>query len=537
MIPANGHYPVLIVGAGPSGLMMAAQLLRYGIQPLIIDGKKGPTDQSRALAVQARSMEIYRQMGLSNQALQEGIRAETISIQNDEEELVKLSLQKLGKNTTPFPFIQMLEQSKNERLLLGFLTQNCCPVYWNTTLADLSTEENKVTAHLKSDDKNSMVTADWLIGADGAHSFVRKKLQIDFKGDTYANKFYLADVEFDQPFADKQLTIILGHASFTAFFPVKDVNRFRIIAPLPKTLLDQEDVRFEEVEADLKKALPANLAIKKCHAFSVYKLHNRIAEKFRDKNSFLVGDAAHIHSPVGGQGMNTGLQDAYNLAWKLAGVINKNLEPAILKSYAEERMPVARKLLATTDRLFNIINSESFLSRFFKNHVFPTLIRFFWKQEKFREFGFKTISEIGISYRSSKINLNLGKAENVKAGDRLPYIQIFDEKKKQETDLQAWCSKPGFTLIALGKLKENELFNLARWITQNYPQLNFFYLPFSAKNKPVFDCFELKEDQHKAVIVRPDMYIGYLNDSIHVDLIGDYLEKIVGCIKAPKKQG
>ena len=537
MIPAQGHYPVLIVGAGPSGLMMAAQLLRYGVQPIIIDVKKGPTDQSRALAVQARSMEIYRQMSLADRALQEGIQAETVSIQNDHRELIKLSLQNLGQNTTPFPFVYLLEQSKNERLLLGFLTQNCCPVYWNTSLSDFLQEENCITTHLKSDDKRSTITADWLIGADGAHSFIRKKLQIDFKGDAYTNKFYLADIELNHCFEEKQVTLKMGDTAFTGFFPMKGVNRFRVVATLPKQFADREEVGFEEIKSDLSRSLPENVAIEKCHAFSIYKLHHRMASKFSDKKSFLIGDAAHIHSPVGGQGMNTGLQDAYNLAWKLAGVINQNLQTAILESYAEERMPVARRLLQTTDRFFNLINSQNVLNRFLRNQILPKLVHFFWKQEKFRAFGFETISQTGINYRESKINLNFSKAETIKAGDRLPLIEIFDEKKKQQTDLHAWCAKPGFTFIALGKLKENDLFNLARWITQHYPQqLNFFYLPFSTKNKAVFDCFELKEDQHKAIIVRPDMYIGYLNDTIHVDLIDQYLEQVAGCIKAPKKQ-
>ncbi|MGI4021588.1 MAG: FAD-dependent monooxygenase [Janthinobacterium lividum] len=537
MLATEGHYPVIIIGAGPSGLMMAAQLLRYGVQPVIIDSKKGPTDQSRALALQARSLEIYRQMGLADQALQEGMQAESVSIQNDEGELVNLSLKNIGKNSTLFPFVHLLEQNKNERLLLGFLTQNCCPVYWNTSLENLLQEENQVKAFLKSDDKSSMITADWLVGADGAHSAVRKQLQINFKGDAYANRFYLADVAFDQDFADHQITLRLGNTSFTGLFPMKGINRFRVVATLPKVFADRENVDFKEVEADLLKSLPKHLAVEKCYAFSVYKLHHRMAENFRDKRSFLVGDAAHIHSPAGGQGMNTGLQDAYNLAWKLAGVINQKLQPSVLNSYAEERMPVAQKLLQTTDRFFNLINSQNWLNQFFRNQIFPKLIQFLWQKESFREFGFKTISQIGIDYRESKINLNLSKAANIKAGDRLPFIKIFDEKKQHETDLHAWCSKPGFTLIALGKLKEHDLFNLARWITQNYPQqLNFFYLPFSAKNKMVFDCFELKENQHKAIIVRPDMYIGYLNDTIHVDLIDDYLAKVVGCIKANKNR-
>lgn len=536
MLVPEGHFSVLIVGAGPSGLMMAAQLLRYGVQPLIIDSKKGPTNQSRALAVQARSMEIYRQMGLADRALQEGIQAESVSIQNEEQELVHLSLKNLGKNSTLFPFVHLFEQSKNERLLLDFLTQKCCPVYWDTTLADLVQEENQLQLHLKSTDKNSIVTTDWLIGADGAHSSVRKFLQIDFKGQAYANQFLLADVAFEQIFADNQITLKLGNASFTGLFPMKN-NRFRVVATLPKRFENQQNLTFEDIETDLAKMLPQNFRIKTCHAFSVYKLHHRMAEKFRHKNSFLIGDAAHIHSPAGGQGMNTGLQDAYNLAWKLAGVINQNYQPQILESYAEERMPVARKLLQTTDRAFNFINSKNPINRLLKNLILPFATRFFWKQENWREFGFKTISEIGISYRDRKINLNLSQTKNIKAGDRLPYIKIFDEKKQQETDLHVWCLKPGFTFIALGKLSEHDLFGLARWISLNYPQLNFFYLPFSVKNKAVFDCFEMKEGERKAIIVRPDMYIGYLNDAIHVELIADYLEKIVGYRSATKKAG
>jgi 2-polyprenyl-6-methoxyphenol hydroxylase-like FAD-dependent oxidoreductase len=534
MIPAEGHYPVLIVGAGPSGLMMAAQLLRYGIQPLIIDSKIGPTNQSRALAVQARSMEIYRQMGLANKILSQGASALEIKLHENQQEIAFLSLKNIGEGMSKFPYIQIYEQSKNERLLLDYLTLNCCRVYWNTTLKTLTETANHTEVVLADENTESHLTCDWLVGADGARSLVRKGLNISFDGDTYPQKFYLADLQLEAGLDENQVNLFLGDASFNAFFPMNGKGKFRLIGKLPQHL--KEDANFEEVLSDLQKQ-HFNLKVLSCNWFSTYNLHQRMAKNFATKKSFLIGDAAHVHSPVGGQGMNTGLQDAYNLGWKLAGVIKNQIKPRILLSYVEERMPVARTLLKTTDRAFAILISDNFMLKVVRKLLIKYLTGVLWKKPKFRNFFFKVVSQIAISYRSSNINLNLSKAENIKAGDRLPFIKIFDEKKHQETDLHAWCTKPGFTFIALGKLKENDLFNLARWITQNYPQqLNFFYLPFSQKNKAVFDCFEMKEDQHKAIIVRPDMYIGYLNDTIHVDLIDDYLEQVAGCIKINKKQ-
>lgn len=533
MIVPEGHFPVLIVGAGPSGLMMAAQLLRYGIQPVIIDSKKGPTDQSRALAVQARSMEIYRQMGLVDQILKEGESALEIKLHQNKQEIAFLSLKNIGEGMSKFPYIQIYEQSKNERLLLDFLTQNCCPVYWNTSLKTLTETANHTAVILGDENTAIKLTCDWLIGADGARSLVRKGLNISFDGDTYQQKFYLADLQLESGIDQNQANLFLGDASFNAFFPMNGKGRFRLIGRLPDHL--KEDANFDDVLFYLQKQLPFSLKVNSCNWFTTYNLHHRMASRFATKKCFLIGDAAHVHSPVGGQGMNTGLQDAYNLAWKLAGVIKNQIRQEILSSYAEERMPVARTLLKTTDRAFTILISNNILVKTVRKLLIKYLISVLWKKPKFKKFFFKMVSQIGIQYRDSKINLNLSKAANIKAGDRLPFIKIFDEKKQQETDLHAWCAKPGFTFIVLGNLKENDLFNLARWITQNYPhQLNFFYLPFSAKNKAVFDCFEMKEDQHKAIIVRPDMYIGYLNDTIHVDLIDHYLIEIAGCIK-PKK--
>ncbi len=524
------HTQVLIVGAGPSGLMMAAQLLRFGVQPIIIDSKQGPTDKSKALAVQARSMEIFRQIGVIDRVIA-GSKAVAGAVINQEGlPVASLALEGIGDGQTAFPYIYMYQQSKTERLLLDYLTLNCCPVYWNTSLLGIEQNVGRVTAQLQTGDSQQSLTCDWLIGADGAHSIVRKQLQIPFTGDTYQHKFYLADVKIENKLGDK-VDLFLSKKGFSAFFPMPEDGCYRIVGNLPDEFDGKTDLQIENVSPFLNSVTGKEIKIEHTNWFTEYRLHHRMAEKFRAARCFLIGDAAHIHSPVGGQGMNTGLQDAYNLAWKLAGVVNKQLKESILDSYAAERMPVARDLLNTTDRIFKMILSRNWFVGLFKKWLLPVLLKKAWDKPASRQAFFKRISQTGISYRDSQISLNLSHATRIKAGDRLPYLKVFDEKKQQETDLHEWCSKPGFTLITLGKLTELDLFTLAKWITQKYPaNLNFFYLPPSAKNQLVFDAFELKENQKKALIVRPDMHIGFLNDVVDIEMMENYLQNVVGFV-------
>lgn len=524
------HTSVLIVGAGPSGLMMAAQLLRYGIPPIIIDSRQGPTNHSKALAVQARSLEIYRQMGVVDKVLAEGKQARGLTFFDEGEQAAQLALGAIGQVTTPYPFIHLYQQSKNERLLLDFLTLNCCPVYWNTTLTGLNQTPQQASAILENDGKQHPIECDWVIGADGAHSPVRKQLNIAFNGDTYKHLFYLIDGKLSESSADF-VKIYLSKNGLAGFFPMPEDRHYRIIGSLPDELDTTTDLQLNDVLPYLNNITGYTVNVEECNWFITYKLHHRMAENFRQGRCFLIGDAAHIHSPVGGQGMNTGLQDAYNLAWKLAAVVNGKAGEQLLNSYAAERMPVARKLLNSTDRAFNMAMSRNVFARLFKRYLMPGVLRLLWSSEKIRKEFFLTVSQTAISYRESKLNLNLSQAKHIKAGDRLPYLKVFDEKKQEETDLHAWCFKPGFTLIIIGKLIEEELFKIAKWLTHNYNgYINFYYLPPSARNQQVFDAFEVGKGQHKSLLVRPDMHIGFMNDAIDLDRMDGYLRDVVGMI-------
>jgi 2-polyprenyl-6-methoxyphenol hydroxylase-like FAD-dependent oxidoreductase len=535
MTISEKHIGVLIVGAGPSGLMMAAQLLRYGVQPVIIDSKQGPTDESRALGVQARSLEIYRQMGIVEPAIRDGKKASGLSFNRDGEPVATFAITNIGEGQTPFPYVLLYQQSKNERLLLDYLTRACCPVYWETTLESLKQTATSVDIQLIAGNGKSNHTADWVIGADGAHSVVRKQLSIPFSGETYSHTFYLADVEFgNQDLDDDMISLFMEKNGIAAFFPMPEPRRFRVIGNLPDALDDKKDLLLEDILPGLNNICKKDFEVNKNYWFTIYRLHHRMAEKFREQRCFLIGDAAHIHSPVGAQGMNTGLQDAYNLAWKLAGVVNRQLKPGILDSYAAERMPVAKTLLSTTDKAFTLIMSRNPLTSLFKKWVLPNILKWAWGKQTIREAFFVRLSQIGIGYRDSPISLQISQSAKVKAGDRLPYFKIYDEKKQEETDLHAWCAKPGFTLLLFGKLAETDLFTLAKWITQNYPAvLNFFYLPPSPKNLAVFEAFEMKENQARSVIVRPDMHIGFMNDKVDMVLMDNYLRSVVG-VMPPK---
>src|SRR5690349_4978995 len=366
---------VLVVGAGPTGLMLANQLARRGVRATIIDRHNGPSLQTRALGVQARTLEIYAHLGIVERALEWGKRATGANLWTQGRRAARVPLGDIGRNLSPYPFLLILGQDDNERLLGEALREWSIDVQWNTELVALRQEADRVVATVRQSDAGERdISAAWVAGCDGAHSAVRRLNGIEFQGAPYEHVFFVADTQASGPMVPDELNVYLWPQGFHLFFPMRGSNHWRVVGIVPPELRDKADLSFDDIAPAVRAEAGVGLSFQSCTWFSPYRIHHRRAERFRSRRCFVLGDAAHIHSPVGAQGMNTGLQDAYNLAWKLALVVSGRAAHTLLDSYADERVPVAEQLLSTTDRAFSLVVSERRFAGFFRTRVMPKLL-------------------------------------------------------------------------------------------------------------------------------------------------------------------
>lgn len=445
---------VLIVGAGPTGLMLANQLARRGVRAIIIDRHAGPALQTRALGVQARTLEIYAQLGIADRALELGKRATGANLWAEGRRTARIPVGDIGRDQSPYPFLLILGQDDNERLMGESLRSHGMTVRWNTELVALKQDANQVKATLKQPDGGlAEITAAWVAGCDGARSAVREMNAIDFVGAPYEHVFFVADTEVTGPMVPDELNVYLWRQGFHLFFPMRGTDHWRVVGILPPELRDREDLTFEDVIPSVRQEAGTNLIFKSCSWYSTYRIHHRSAARFRDRRCFLLGDAAHIHSPVGAQGMNTGLQDAYNLAWKLALVVSGRADASLLDSYEPERIPVAKRLLSTTDRAFVLIVSDSRVAGLLRTRVLANAAAFAMRFDRIRKLAFRTISQIGIQYRDSPLSESLARWHEgaPRAGDRFPWLRIKLQPDGPIEDLFAKLDDKRFHLLLFGQ--------------------------------------------------------------------------------------
>ena len=446
---------VLVVGAGPTGLMLANQLVRRGIRTLIIDRHAGPSLETKAIGVQARTLEIYSQLGIVDRALELGKRGTGGNIWANGQRRARVALNDAGEQVTPYPYLLVLGQDDNERIMGDRLRELGGSVQWNTELTSITQQDDGVTAVLKMPDgsQRNMLAA-WVAGCDGARSAVRESCGITFAGAPYEHVFFVADTELTGSMVPDEVNVYLFRDGFHLLFPMRGENHWRLVGILPKALVGRVNLTLDDVVPSIQKEAGNTLSFQHTEWFSTYRIHHRRAARFRDGRCFLLGDAAHVHSPVGAQGMNTGLQDAYNLAWKLALVVSGDAGPALLDSYDEERIPVAKRLLATTDRVFSMTVSDSRLTGEFRTRLLPSLLAVALKIPSLRHFIFRTISQTGIRYRRSRLSENLAppKPGAPRAGDRFPWMRLRLADDRPAEDLFEVLDDTRFTLLLFGQM-------------------------------------------------------------------------------------
>jgi 2-polyprenyl-6-methoxyphenol hydroxylase-like FAD-dependent oxidoreductase len=411
---------VLIIGAGPTGLVLALWLTKLGVKVRIIDKTGEPGTTSRALAVHARTLELYRQLDLADAVISKGHKVPAVNLWVKGNREARVSFEDIGADLTPYPFLHIFPQDEHEHLLIERLEAMGVVVERRTELLSYNDEGDRIVARLRRPDgREEDCEAAYIAGCDGARSLVRQTMDTGFPGGTYRQIFYVADVEASGPAIDGELHIDLDEADFLAVFPLAGQGRARLIGTVRDEGAEHDQtLEFEDVS---KRAIDhLKVSVNKANWFSTYHVHHRVTEHFRRGRAFLLGDSAHIHSPAGGQGMNTGIGDAINLAWKLQIVLANRAPDKLLDSYETERITFARRLVNTTDRVFTLATAEGRLANIIRTRIVPVLFPAAAKFDAWREWMFRTVSQITINYRHSP--LSDGKAGELHGGDRLPWV-------------------------------------------------------------------------------------------------------------------
>lgn len=511
---------VLIVGAGPTGLVLALWLQRQGISFRIVDQGSSPAQNSRALVVHARILELYRQLDLADELLSHGYKLPATNVWVNGQHCARIPLGEFGTGMTPYPFLLIVPQDKHEEILekrlnsLGIFVERC------TKLEKFSDNGSGISATLisENDGTESICESAYIVGCDGAHSAVRHIIGVKYEGETYVPFFYIADVETEEeesPFYNGEAHLTFADDAFNLIIPLAQERRIRLIGTtIPKNNdqpIDQSEPPLETLESvlpNIKKT--SGIEIKNTNWFSAYRCHHRVAENFRKGRAFLVGDAAHIHSPVGGQGMNTGIMDAINLAWKLASVIkqpsmSEELRNKLLDSYQSERRSFALSVVGATDQGFTVLTSPGFFSHMLRTWIIPYLAPIVTRFQSTRAEIFRRGSQLVCSYRDSPISRSYSNRGTIQPGDRLPWAET------KTSDNFSTLTGISWQIHVYGEVPQD----LAKWCRKKSVELAVF------KWESRHEQIGLKQDV--AYLLRPDHYVAGIFDRDFESEVDEYL--------------
>jgi 2-polyprenyl-6-methoxyphenol hydroxylase-like FAD-dependent oxidoreductase len=515
---------VMITGAGPAGLMMACQLLSNHIRFRIIDKNLKTTDYSGALVIHAGTLEIFRQLGIEDDFLKHGRILKAINFSVNGQLKWRIDTSNYGSHLSEYPFVLLLEQSKTEALLSGYLENHRRHVERGVELKDFTEFSDHIeNIVLDSNGKEETVISDYLIAADGGQSFVREKLEIPLIGKTHARSLFATDCEADLNLPDNEALIAISRNATTGFFPLGD-HLWRIDGAF-RWHMGNGEIDFNTIDGSFSGITKVKTNIHNPRWFSTFHSHKRNAAYFNTNRCFLVGDAAHLYSPVGAQGMNHAIHDACNLAWKMSFIIKKLAKPCILETYESERKQIAAKTSYVSDLLFSFLSTDRVLPKFGRISVLPFIIMIFkpvLRKPAIRQFLFRKISGVGVAYGKNILN-SKSERKRIKgpeSGERLPYFILNYEGKT--VNIKDFISGSSFALLIFVVDKCPEFDAILEKFRK---QVTITYLTRQAGTVELFRQFVIKRTTY--YLVRPDFYIASTGHTC------EYLEKYLSGVLIP----
>jgi 3-(3-hydroxy-phenyl)propionate hydroxylase len=415
--------PVLIVGAGPTGLAAAMSLSRAGVPVRLVDKAAKPSPWSRAIGIQARTLELFEQHRLVEPFLELGHRGRIANLYSNGQRLLRLDFDPLQ---TRYPYLLFLDQSVTERLMTEHLSTFGVNVERGVELLTFRQGSAGLQAMVRHPNgREESVRPSYIIGADGAHSTVRHGLDIGFAGKTFEQTFVLADLQVDTEWPDDEFHIFASGDGIATLFPMND-GRARLIADRRASadLKETEAPTLDECRAIIERRVHHRVTVGDLVWSSYFHLNNRMADRLRSGRVFLAGDAAHVHSPAGAQGMNTGIQEAFNLGWKIARTLAGFAPDRLLYTYHAERHPIERDVLRQSSFVTQMVSAEHGPMKLIREHVMPALSAI----GPLRDAATRTVSELSIQYRRSPLTLERVLDGGPRAGERAPdaWVHVLD---------------------------------------------------------------------------------------------------------------
>lgn len=390
---------VLIVGAGPVGLFLANECARRGLRWRLIEARSAQSEHSKALAIFPRTLEIFDMAGIASPFLEAANRVTWVAVVAHNRQLARI---RFAPKETPYPFVAMVPQDVTEKLLVAELRRKRGAVEYDTTFVSAVQHDGHVRAILDQKGKQIELTASFVVGCDGAHSAVRHLLNLSFEGAQYDALFMLADIETNELLPAHELQLCPSEFGALAIFPMSATHR-RIVATIEQPEGDVPSL--DVIRRTLAQRAPAGIEALSLRWSSYFRIHHRQVGRLHVGRMFIAGDAAHIHSPFGGQGMNTGLQDVWNLVWKLDLAVRGRGNEQLLDSYTAERRPVIKSVIETTHRLTRVMGTPSKIAQTLRDVIIPVVSRLAAFQQRFVQ----NLSELGIAYVGSPIIAGAGK--------------------------------------------------------------------------------------------------------------------------------